>query len=366
MRDVISADSPYLTRTISYDLFSSQVIATGTEQLSSVEQFDGYPVDAACVLFGILFMVILENVSRGMLSELGAHGDSDQEDAFADQHQSCGGDAAKPTACTTMAALSKRSASHHKPTLKPSPGSQGKDVESLVLQPALTASQLALAARESIEAMVDGSAAAAQVQKQEASGHCDDEHGSIEGASHTHGCVAVNTAANAPLPTMQTQSALRYQITAYMFELACVIHSVLIGVTLGVSVGSRSEVVTLLVVLIFHQGLEGLGLGSTVVRAGFSSLKSALMIGVYSITTPVGIAVGIGASSVYDPESLTAHVVQGVLDSVSGGLLLYIALVQLIAEDFSKTQQGKVWVRVASYFALVIGSAAFCVFALWA
>jgi zinc transporter 1/2/3 len=348
------------------------VIATGTEQLSSVEQFDGYPVDAACVLFGILFMVILENVSRGMLSELGAHGDSDQQDALAssadhaaDQYPSCGGDA-KPTACTTMAALTKRSASHHKPPVKPYPGSQEKGIETLVLQPALTASQLALAARASIEAMVDGSAAAAQIQKQEASGHCDDEHGSIEGASHTHGCVAVNTAANAPLPTMQTQSALRYQITAYMFELACVIHSVLIGVTLGVSVGSRSEVVTLLVVLIFHQGLEGLGLGSTVARAGFSSLKSTFMIGVYSITTPVGIAVGIGVSSVYNPESLTAHVVQGVLDSVSGGLLLYIALVQLIAEDFSKTQQGKVWVRVASYFALVVGAAAFCVFALWA
>ena len=345
-------------------------MSDGTAKLTSVEQFNGYPVDSACVVFGILFMVVLENVSRGMLAELGHHHEGDMgetteaslTDDAADHHPSCGG---TPGACTTLDAITKRSSSSsHKARKAP----ELRDIESLVLPPALTASQVALAARASIEALVDGSAAAAQVSQQqqqaETSGHCEDDHGSMQGA-HTHGCVAVNTAANAPLPTMQSQGDVRYKITAYMFELACVIHSVLIGVALGVTVSDRSQVVALLVVLIFHQALEGVGLGSTVVRAGFSLHKSYFMIGLYSITTPIGIAIGIGVSSVYDPDSLTAKVVEGVLDSVSGGLMLYIAMVQLIAEDFSKSQQGKVWVRVASHFGLIIGAASFAVFAIW-
>ena len=121
-----------------------------------------------------------------------------------------------------------------------------------------------------------------------------------------------------------------------MMEIGCVFHSVLIGVGLGVTVDGRSQVLTLLIALTFHQFLEGISLGSIVAVAGFSWLKSLSMVVIYSLTTPVGVAIGIGASSSYDPSSTTAMVVQGILNGVAGGMLLYVALIQLIGEEFSR------------------------------
>ncbi len=48
-----------------------------------------------------------------------------------------------------------------------------------------------------------------------------------------------------------------------------------------------------------------------------------------------GIA-GIAIASSYDPSSERARAAQGCLNGVSGGMLLYISLVQLVAEDMGK------------------------------
>ncbi len=91
------------------------------------------------------------------------------------------------------------------------------------------------------------------------------------------------------------------------------------------------------------------------------------MVVVYSLTCPVGIAVGIGIAETYDPESTEARAVQGVFNGVSGGMLLYISLVQLIAEDMGKVQSGAASrsVRVMSYLALICGAALMCMLAVW-
>lgn len=82
------------------------------------------------------------------------------------------------------------------------------------------------------------------------------------------------------------------------------------GVALGVTVSGRGDVIALLVALIFHQGLEGVGLGSSIVKACFSMTKALVMILTYSLMTPMGIGIGIGIANTYDPSSLTALVAQ--------------------------------------------------------
>lgn len=54
----------------------------------------------------------------------------------------------------------------------------------------------------------------------------------------------------------------------------------------------------------------------------------------YGITTPLGIAVGLGVRSTYNPDSTTASIVSGVLDSLSAGVLIYTGLVELLAHEF--------------------------------
>jgi hypothetical protein len=57
---------------------------------------------------------------------------------------------------------------------------------------------------------------------------------------------------------------------------------------------------------------QGLSLGSVVrgVRGGFGTAKGVAMILTYSLTCPVGIAVGVAMADSYDPESITARGVQ--------------------------------------------------------
>ena len=42
----------------------------------------------------------------------------------------------------------------------------------------------------------------------------------------------------------------------------------------------------------------------------------------YGIRTPVGIAIGLGVRTTYNPNSATASIVSGVLDSLSAGVLV--------------------------------------------
>ncbi|KAJ7960195.1 Zinc transporter protein [Quillaja saponaria] len=54
----------------------------------------------------------------------------------------------------------------------------------------------------------------------------------------------------------------------------------------------------------------------------------------FSLTTPVGIAIGIGISNVYNENSPTALIVEGILNAASAGILIYMSLVDLLAADF--------------------------------
>jgi solute carrier family 39 (zinc transporter), member 1/2/3 len=77
---------------------------------------------------------------------------------------------------------------------------------------------------------------------------------------------------------------------------------------------------------------EGLGVGS---RLAYMKLPSqyrwAPIVGglLYGITTPIGIAVGLGIRSTYNPGTAKASIVSGVLDSLSSGILIYTGLVEV-------------------------------------
>ena len=59
-----------------------------------------------------------------------------------------------------------------------------------------------------------------------------------------------------------------------------------------------------------HQALEGVGLGSVVVKAGFSRARALCMVFTYAAVVPLGVAIGIGVTDSYDPESPVAYGVQ--------------------------------------------------------
>ncbi|KAK4939308.1 hypothetical protein LTR10_020397 [Elasticomyces elasticus] len=128
--------------------------------------------------------------------------------------------------------------------------------------------------------------------------------------------------------------AFRQQIAAFLIlEFGVIFHSVVIGLNLGV-VGD--EFSTLYPVLVFHQSFEGLGIGARMSAIPFKqgSWLPWLLCTAYGITTPLAIAIGLGVRTTYNPNSFTANVVSGVLDSMSAGILIYTGLVELLARDF--------------------------------
>ena len=91
------------------------------------------------------------------------------------------------------------------------------------------------------------------------------------------------------------------------------------------------------------------------------------MVFFFSVTTPFGIALGIGLSNVYEENSPSALITVGLLNASSAGLLIYMALVDLLSADFMGPKlQGSIKLQIKSYVAVLLGAGGMSVMAKWA
>ncbi|XP_078164163.1 zinc transporter 7-like [Carex rostrata] len=164
----------------------------------------------------------------------------------------------------------------------------------------------------------------------------------------------------------QVSSHVRHVVVSQILELGIVSHSVIIGLSLGVS-QSSCTIKPLIAALSFHQFFEGFALGGCISQAQFTNLKSYFMASFFSVTTPAGIGIGTGIASFYNALSPRALIIEGLLDSVSAGILIYMALVDLIAADFLGGKIGSSFrLQVAAYVALFVGALSMSSLAIWA
>lgn len=191
-----------------------------------------------------------------------------------------------------------------------------------------------------------------------------DDH-TTKGGDAYDGRLTVCVAQPCSLTTLPSdEDAFRSQLIAYLFELGCVFHSVIIGVSLGIAL-TYEDIIPLLVALCFHQFLEGLILGLALVRSSLGRIKQICMAVAYALTCPAGVAIGIGVAYGYDSHSVTARAVQGTLNGIAAGMLLYLGSMWVLTGLWSP-QLVKPWHRVASFSALVVGAACMAVLAIWA
>lgn len=102
-------------------------------------------------------------------------------------------------------------------------------------------------------------------------------------------------------------------------------------------------------------------------QANFKSLHTIIMAVFFSLTTPVGIVIGIGISSSYSENTPTALVVEGIFNSASAGILIYMALVDLLAADFMEPRmQNNARLQLAANISLLLGAGCMSVMAKWA
>ncbi|KAM5586872.1 zinc transporter 1 [Rosa sericea] len=192
-------------------------------------------------------------------------------------------------------------------------------------------------------------------------GHAGHAHHTV----HTHGATQGSNAHGSE-ELRSSSELIRHRVISQVLELGILVHSVIIGITLGAS-QNPDTIKPLLVALSFHQFFEGIGLGGCISQAKFKARSAAIMAAFFSLTTPIGIAVGTGISSVYSETSRTALIVQGTLDSAAAGILIYMALVDLLAADFmSPRMQGKMRIQLGSYISLLLGTGCMSLLAKWA
>ncbi|KAI3979461.1 hypothetical protein MKX01_001653 [Papaver californicum] len=177
---------------------------------------------------------------------------------------------------------------------------------------------------------------------------------------HTHG-----HAHGSSLPS-SADMLLRHKVISQVLELGILVHSVIIGIAVGVS-QSPSRIRPLIGALTFHQFFEGIGLGGCITQAKFNTKYVVWMCAFFALTTPGGIAIGIGITNVYSETSPTALIVQGVMNAAAAGILIYMSLVDLLAAIFMDTKlQENSKLQFLSYVTLLLGAGAMSLIAKWA
>jgi zinc transporter 1/2/3 len=117
-----------------------------------------------------------------------------------------------------------------------------------------------------------------------------------------------------------------------IMEAGIIFHSVLIGLVLVVA--GDSGFITLFIVILFHQIFEGFALGSRIAMTQVALLHKMILGGAFAVTTPIGMAIGIGVMSKFngnDPRTLIAI---GTLNAFSAGILLWVGVVDMWAAEW--------------------------------
>ncbi|KAK7860628.1 putative zinc transporter 8 [Quercus suber] len=122
---------------------------------------------------------------------------------------------------------------------------------------------------------------------------------------------------------------LRHHVVTQVLEVGIVVHSGVIGLSLGVS-HNPCMIRPLIVAMCFHQLFEKMA--------------------------PFGITLGLCLSNVDSENSPTALIVVGILDAALAGILNYKVLVNLLAVDFmvSKLQQN-VKLQMLAFLVVLLG-----------
>lgn len=159
-------------------------------------------------------------------------------------------------------------------------------------------------------------------------------HSSTQDLASTAPAAGVPKEGDAELATTddekrQAQHRREMDVIAIMLEAGFVFHSIFIGLDIGIT-RDANVARTLMIALMFHQGFEGIALGSQFMKAQYSVAKYIVLMLIFVLITPIGIAIGIGVGNSYQASSHTALGFEGAFNAVSAGILIYNGLVDLI------------------------------------
>ncbi|KAG7114826.1 Zinc-regulated transporter 1 like protein [Verticillium longisporum] len=159
---------------------------------------------------------------------------------------------------------------------------------------------------------------------------------------------------------------MRGQLTALLvLEFEFTFHSVFISLILS----TTNNLITLTVIFACHQFFQGLDLGSRLAVAQWpphGRWWPYLLAVIFGVSSPLAVAVGLVAK----PESPEIQLIMtGVFGAISGGILLYTGMVELLGREFllhSGMSREPLSVKLFAFGCVGLGVAAMAVLAIWA
>ncbi|KAJ3337157.1 high-affinity Zn(2+) transporter zrt1, partial [Kappamyces sp. JEL0680] len=144
----------------------------------------------------------------------------------------------------------------------------------------------------------------------------------------------------APLPDVECgthihvqDTSLAKRISTLVLECGVLVHSLIIGLTLGVALDDEFK--TLLIAVSFHQFFEGLALGIMIAEHFTSTMVHVLLGTLYPLATPAGIAIGIALQKSYNETDSSILVLRGIFNSLSAGILIYNTYCGLVGGEIN-------------------------------
>lgn len=190
-----------------------------------------------------------------------------------------------------------------------------------------------------------------QIPNTELSDNNDEEHG-----GHTH-CHTINALYE------HHNMHLKDIITVYILELGIAVHSIVLGISLGVF-DETDTFTSLFVAILVHQLFEGIALGMSIVKANITTIYDTIPhVMIFTLVTPIGVIIGYFINDSY-ASSTTFDSVQGVLSACAAGVLIYMALIHMIVEDFTNHHFTNMQKNIMLLF-ILLGYGVMCALALW-
>ncbi|KPI86579.1 putative cation transporter [Leptomonas seymouri] len=122
-------------------------------------------------------------------------------------------------------------------------------------------------------------------------------------------------------------------LSAILLEFGVSLHSIFVGLTVGVS--ADTELYTLVFALCFHQFFEGVALGSRLVESSLTGQAEYIFSALFVLSAPLGTVIGmiVVCEHLINTNSPSYLLLQGILDAVCAGILLYLGF-QFLTSDF--------------------------------
>ncbi|CAO3615587.1 unnamed protein product [Cunninghamella blakesleeana] len=159
-------------------------------------------------------------------------------------------------------------------------------------------------------------------------------------------------------------------ISTFVIEFGFCLHSIIIGIIIGVC--TENTFMAIFIAAIFHQFFSGFALGTRINEINTASwLVPTIMSMVFVLSTPVGVAIGIGIRKMMNiPATLLS---QGILNAVAAGVLLYNANSFLMSVEINhdkinskqKFRDFNPIKKTCCLFCMYIGAGIMCALAIW-